>query len=67
MAGGLSRDERPALDRGLRAAYQSARIGPDPATFDRQAPMLADLVNHLADEAGGTSLTHRLERWSTGS
>ena len=67
MAGGLSRDERPALDRALRAAYQSARIGPDPATFDRQAPMLADLVNHLADEAGGTSLTHRLERWSTGS
>ena len=37
MAGGLSRDERPALDRALRGAYQSAHIGPDPSTFDRQA------------------------------
>ena len=30
MAGGLSRDERPALDRALRAAYQSARHQPRP-------------------------------------
>lgn len=67
MAGGLSRDERPALDRALRGTYQSAHIGPDPSTFDRQAPMLVDLVNHLAGEAGGTSLAHRLERWATGS
>jgi type IV secretory pathway VirB4 component len=67
MAGGLSRDERPALDRALRATYESAHIGPDPATFDRQAPTLADLVDHLASEAGGTSLAHRLERWATGS
>jgi len=67
MAGGLSRDERPALDRALRATYQSAHIGPDPATFDRQAPTLTDLVDHLPSEAGGTSLAHRLERWATGS
>jgi len=67
MAGGLSRDERPALDRALRAAYQAARIGPDPSSFDRQAPKLGDLVNHLAGEPGGTSLTHRLERWASGS
>ena len=26
MAGGLSRDERPALDRALRAAYEAAGI-----------------------------------------
>ena len=32
MAGGLSRDERPALDRALRATYEAAGIGPDPAT-----------------------------------
>lgn len=67
MAGGLSRDERPALDRALRAAYASAKVGPDPATFDRRPPTLADLVDRLASEAGGTSLTHRLERWATGS
>lgn len=67
MAGGLSRDERPALDRALRATYESAHIGPDPTTFDRRAPTLADLVDHLASEAGGTSLARRLERWATGS
>jgi hypothetical protein len=67
MAGGLTRDERPALDRALRTCYQAAGIGPDPATFGRQAPILAELVTHLAEQAGGASLAHRLERWATGS
>ena len=67
MAGGLSKGERPALDRALRACYEAAGIGPDPASFGRRAPRLADLAPRLADEPGGASLARRLERWATGS
>ena len=67
MAGGLSRDERPTLDRALRATYEAAGIGPDPATHDRRAPTLADLVGRLAEARGGQVLAGRLERWATGS
>jgi type IV secretory pathway VirB4 component len=34
MAGGVTRDERPALDRALRGVYSAAGIGPDPASLD---------------------------------
>ena len=67
MAGGLSRDERPALDRALRAAYAAAGIGPDPSTHDRRPPTLAELVEQLEQVTGGRALAHRLERWATGS
>ena len=67
MAGGLTRDERPALDRALRATYEAAGIGPDPSSLDREPPTLADLVDHLPGFGGGAPLAHRLERWSTGS
>ena len=67
MVGGLARDERPALDHALRATYSAAGIGPDPATYIRPAPSLADLGAQLAAQRGGSSLAHRLERWATGS
>src|SRR5450759_3417101 len=47
MAGGVTRDERPALDRALRAVYAAAGIGPDPASFDRPPPTLAELCDRL--------------------
>jgi type IV secretory pathway VirB4 component len=67
MAGGLSRDERPALDRAIRATYEAAGIGPDPSTHDRRPPALAGLVDRLAEQRGGQALAQRLERWATGS
>lgn len=67
MVGGLSRDERPALDRALRATYEAAGISPNPATHDRRPPMLAGLADHLAEARGGQALAQRLERWATGS
>jgi hypothetical protein len=67
MVGGLSRDERPILDRALRAVYQAAGVGPDPATHDRRPPTIADLASQLDDQPGGKALAHRLERWATGS
>jgi hypothetical protein len=67
MAGGLTRDESPALDRALRASYEAVGIDPDPATFGRPAPILADLAGHLGGQPGGGALARRLERWATGS
>jgi hypothetical protein len=67
MAGGLSRDERPALDRAVRAAYEVVGISPDPSTHDRRPPTLVVLVEQLAEMRGGQALAQRLERWATGS
>ena len=67
MAGGLSRDERPALDRALRGAYAAAGIGPDPGSLDREPPTLAGLCAELARVDGGGPLAHRVERWAMGS
>jgi type IV secretory pathway VirB4 component len=67
MAGGLTRDERPPLDRALRAVYEDAGIGPDPATLGREPPSLAGLVERLEGSADGLPLARRLERWATGS
>lgn len=67
MAGGLTREERPALDGALRRTFEAAGIGDDPGTHDRCPPRLADLVEHLRSGPGGASLAHRLERWATGS
>ena len=67
MAGGVTRDERPALDAGLRLTYEAAGIAEDPGTHDRRPPRLAGLVEQLRSAPGGASLAHRLERWATGS
>ena len=67
MAGGLARDEHPALDAALRSTYERAGIGTDPATYDRQVPRLADLADELGRTPGGASLARRLGRWATGS
>jgi hypothetical protein len=67
MAGGLTRDERPALDAALRQTYEEAGIGDDPGTHDRRPPRLADLVDHLRAGPGGTSLANRLGRWASGT
>ncbi|HEV8699201.1 MAG TPA: hypothetical protein VGQ89_16015 [Candidatus Limnocylindrales bacterium] len=67
MAGGLTRDERPALDAALRQTYEEAGIGDDPGTHDRRPPRLADLVEDLRAGPGGASLANRLGRWASGS
>ncbi len=67
MVGGLARDERPILDRALRAVYAAAGIGPDPASHQRPPPNLAELATAIEAEAGGRALAARLERWASGS
>ena len=61
MAGGLSRDERPALDRALRATYEAAGIGPTQRPTTGRRRRLADLVDEPRRAAGGA------KRWPIGS
>jgi type IV secretory pathway VirB4 component len=68
LAGGLDGGELAVLDRGARAAYQSAGITADPATHRRPAPLLCDLVRALeAESETGKRLAERLSPYATGS
>jgi type IV secretory pathway VirB4 component len=68
LAGGLDGGELAVLDRSARAAYQTAGITIDPATHDRPAPLLADLVRALQAESDtGQRLAERLSPYATGS
>ena len=63
--------ERAALDKALTATYTTAGITHDPSTWDRPAPVLADLTATLArhgetDPAAAT-LAARLSPWVDGS
>ncbi len=61
--------EAAALDRAILAVYRDAGITTDPATWDRPAPLLADLSHVLRtdpDPAAGTLAAH-LAPWVSGS
>ena len=51
--GGLSSTERAVLDTAITLTYRGAGITDDPATWDRPAPLLADLHATLLDRAAG--------------
>ena len=56
--GGLSSTERAVLDTAITLTYRGAGITDDPATWDRPAPLLADLhATLLARAAGGGDAT----------
>ncbi|WP_406985895.1 VirB4 family type IV secretion system protein [Nocardiopsis protaetiae] len=78
MVGALSATDRAVLDRAIVTAYAQAGITRDPATWDRPAPVLADLatvVEELAtapDSApdlalAAQALAGRLEPFAQGS
>jgi type IV secretory pathway VirB4 component len=61
-------DERAALDQAITAVYAAAGINHDPHTWDRPAPLLADLAATLAAaDPAGARLAARLTPWVTGS
>ena len=69
MAGGLTRDERPALDRALRGdlrrtAGHRARPGDPRPDARRPSPTSS---SGSPSTPTGPPLAHRLERWATGS
>lgn len=74
MVGGLSATEKSALDRAIVTTYATAGITRDPATWDRSAPVFADLAAALEEAATGDELgeaarqlTDRLEPFVHGS
>jgi type IV secretory pathway VirB4 component len=60
---------RAAVDRAAIAAYQAAGITADPQTWNRPAPLLADLTGQLRadDDPTGAQLADRLTPYVTGS
>ena len=63
----LGQHERGVLDRALYESYRRAGITADPATHDRPAPVLRDLVEVLQDAGDEHRLAGRLERYVSGS
>ncbi|MCY4639684.1 MAG: conjugal transfer protein TraC [Chloroflexi bacterium] len=63
----LGQDERGALDRALYESYRRAGITADPATHDRPAPVLRDLLQVLEDSGDPHGLAERLQRYVSGS
>lgn len=61
--------ERAALDKAITAAYATAGISNDPATWRHQAPLLRDVATALEAQPGeaGPTLAARLTPWTTGS
>ncbi|GAA4895849.1 VirB4 family type IV secretion system protein [Streptomonospora salina] len=68
MVGDLGPQEAAALDRAVVTAYARAGITRDPATWNRPAPLLAEVVTALGedDEQAGTHLAVKLGRYVTG-
>jgi type IV secretory pathway VirB4 component len=65
---GLAGRELAALDRAARSCYEQAGITRDPATHQRPAPLLRDLVLALeAEGATGQSLAEQLAPYATAS
>ena len=63
----LGQHERGVLDRALYESYRRAGITADPATHDRPAPVLRDLVRVLEGSGDEHGLAGRLERYVSGS
>ncbi|MFB9319790.1 VirB4 family type IV secretion system protein [Cryptosporangium minutisporangium] len=61
--------ERAALDSAINAAYNTAGITNDPATWRRPAPLLRDVTDALTAQRtdAATTLAARLAPWVTGS
>jgi hypothetical protein len=66
---GLTADEHTIVDRAAIACYANAGMTADPATWDRQAPLLADLAEVLRahGDPAWTRLADRLAPWTHGS
>ncbi|MEU8076007.1 ATP-binding protein [Catellatospora citrea] len=66
---GLDAAGRAVLDRAILAAYADAGITADPATWNRTAPLLADLGAQLDTDPdpAAADLSNRLAPWISGN
>jgi len=69
MMGKLNPDEEAILDRALVATYKAKGITPDPATQNKEPPLLEDLYKTLlgVETEGARTLSNRLEKFVKGS
>ena len=67
LLGGITPEEKGELDPAVHAAYAGAGITADPNTHTRPAPLLADAVAALGENAVARSLAARLEPFVHGS
>ncbi|MCY9787119.1 ATP-binding protein [Nocardiopsis sp. EMB25] len=66
MVGALTATQKTALDRAIITVYAEAGITRDPATWNRPAPVLADLATVLEDIASHPNLDEGLTRAAHG-
>ncbi|WP_155387976.1 VirB4 family type IV secretion system protein [Catellatospora paridis] len=64
---GMDAAGRAALDRAILATYADAGITADPSTWQRPAPLLADLAAQLDTDPAATDLSTRLAPWVSGN
>jgi len=69
MMSKLNPDEEAILDRALVATYKAKGITPDPATQNKEPPLLEDLYKTLLgmETEGARTLSNRLEKFVKGS
>jgi conjugal transfer ATP-binding protein TraC len=69
MIGDVTAEEEAVLDRALVAAYQAKGITPDPATQNREPPLMEDLYKSLIgmESPAALNLSSRLEKFIKGS
>jgi conjugal transfer ATP-binding protein TraC len=65
----MSPDEEAVLDRALVATYKAKGITPDPATQNREPPLMEDLYKALMgmESPVAQTLSNRLEKFIKGS
>ncbi len=69
LLGEMTADEKAILDRALVLTYQQKGISQDPATHDKEAPLMEDLYKALfgMEEKEAKTLSNRLEKYVKGS
>lgn len=69
IMGEMTSDEDAILDRALISTYKQKGITQDPATQDKEAPLMEDLFKTLVgmEEKEAKTLANRLERYVKGS
>lgn len=67
LLGGISADEKAALDRAILRAYEAAGISSDPRTHGRPAPLLRDVGSRLHESPEGLALAAKLSPFTSGS
>ena len=69
MLGNMTASEEAILDRALVATYKAKGITPDPATQNKEPPLMEDLYKALIgmETAEAKNLSYRLEKFIKGS